>query len=257
MRGQFKMEEILITETEVLEQIEKKQDPPEPVKTENKPALIAINERGMVEAKNNSELLRYCGAIVNSGIVPDRFNTPQKLFGALMFVRGLGLSDVSIRQVAVIHGVPSLFGDLPLSLVQAKGELEKFQEFWIDREYNKICFENKNFTAEPWAAVCFMKRKGQEVGQAFYTMDDAVKANQYPPKKRDGSALPESPWNRHTKMMLRYKARSICLKSVFADHINGVSIAEYDNDLMGEENMKDIGGSQDAAAALMEITQGK
>lgn len=217
----------------------------EELKKEEKPkaSVIEIDSHGLVLAKNNTELLRYCGAIISSGVVPERFDTPQKLFGALMFARSLGLPDIAIRQIAVIHQNPSLFGDLPLALVQKTNELSYFKEQWFDKDYNVICFENKNVDAEAYGAVCFIRRKsmGEEIQSFSFTLEDAKKAGLYPEKNA------HKPWAKYTKIMLRYRARSIALKSLFADKINGVSIAEYDHDAIlvngkveGAREVKDV-----------------
>jgi hypothetical protein len=150
-----------------------------------------------------------------------------------MFVRSLNLPDVAIRQVAVIDGTPSLFGDLPLSLVQRSGDLVKFKEYWFDKAYTIINFENKNLHEEVFGAVCFVQRKGGDIENFSFTLDDAKIAKLYPCEN------PKKPWAKYPKMMLRYRARSIALKSQFADTINGVGIMEYDFNELGEE-MKDV-----------------
>lgn len=215
---------------------------------------IEIDENGLINAKDNAELLRYCGALTLSGMVPDRFSDPKKLFGALMFVRDLGLSDTSIRQVANIKGSPSLFGDLPLALVQKSNQLAYFKEEWFDSDYKIINFENKNLGAAAWGAVCSIARGSIQAGsilqtsqQTFsFTLDDAKAAGLYPSKSSD------MPWSKYTKLMLRYKARSIALKSVFADLISGVSIAEYDHDVLGTEDMQDVTPVKNKAQQLTE-----
>lgn len=214
---------------------------------------IGIDDRGLVVAKDNSELLRYCGAVITSGMVPDRFDNPLKLFGALMFVRALGLPDISIRQVANIKGTPSLFGDLPLALVQKSKELTKFKEQWFDEHYNVISFENKNLLIAPYGAVCFIQR-GQDEMQSFsFTMDDAKQAGLYPAKRRDGTLNTDSPWEKYTSQMLRYKARSLALKSKFADCISGASIAESDFDMFFGDEPKDVTQTDKASELLKEL----
>lgn len=207
-------------------------------------STIPVDQNGMVIARNNVELIRYCKGSIDSGMVPTWFNTPQKLFGALMFVRALKLPDISIRQTCNIHGVPTIFGDLPLALVQASGELTGFKEYWFDKNYERICFENKNLTNEIWGAVCLVKRGNDDFESFSFTLDDAEKAGLYPPKKHDGSIATSSPWFKYTRIMLRYKARALAMKSKFADKINGVSIAEYDFDVlpdkMSDGEIKDV-----------------
>lgn len=186
------------------------------------PAAIPLNPDGTINARNNSEVLRYCGALLKGKGVPERFDTPEKLFAALMFARDLKLPDTAIRQIANIHGVTSLFGDLPLALVQRSGKMSHFKEQWFDKDYNIICFENKNLTHEAWGCVSWMAREGGEVQSFSFTLDDAKKAGLYP------CSNPLKPWAKYTAQMLRYRSRAIGLKSVFADIMNGVSIAEYD-----------------------------
>lgn len=210
---------------------------------------IALDDRGRVLAKNNSELLRYCGALIGSEMVPKWFDNPPKLFGALMFVRSLGLPDISIRQVASIHGVPSLFGDLPLALCQMSGDLNDFEERWFDKDYNFICFENKNLHADAYGAVCFISRKDGLKQSFSFTMEDAIKADLYPAKKKDGSRNPNAPWEKYTKLMLRYKARAIGLKSLFADKLNGAAILEHDFNT-NDPTEKDVTPEKELAEAL-------
>jgi len=215
---------------------------------------ILLDDKGRVMAKNNSELLRYCNAVIQSEIVPKWFDKPQKLFGALMFTRALGLPDTAIRQVAVIHGVPSLFGDLPLALCQMSKELTYFKEQWFDKDYNIICFENKNLHTDVFGAVCFLSRGKNEVQSFSFTLDDAKQAGLWPAKKADGSASPNSPWSKYTKIMLRYKSRSIGLKSLFADKLNGSAIMEYDYDQNDPAEIRDVSPEKELANELNKIS---
>lgn len=215
-----------------------KPKPEEPRQTKSLTA-IPIGPDGKVVARDNAELLRLCHALVIGEGVPKRFDNPTKLFAAIQFVRDLKLPDTAIRQVAPIEGVMSIFGDLPLALVQSKKELTYFQEKWFDKEYNIICFENKNLTDKIWGSVCLIERSGKGVQSFSFTLDEATQMGKYPAEKwewvdnkKTGKKIPDpkAPWMTATKMMLRYRARAIALKSLFADSINGVSIAEYDFD---------------------------
>lgn len=208
---------------------------------------IEVNEKGLIVAKNNSELLRYCGALISSEMVPKQFNTPQKLFGALAFVRALGLSDVSIRQTAVVHGVPQIYGDLPLALAQSSKELTFIKEQYFDKDYNIISFENKNLHLEAYGAVCFLSRNKNEPQSFAYTLDDARKSDLYPAKNSS------MPWSKYTKIMLRYKARALGIKSLFADKMNGVSISEWDSEVTNPEEFKDVTPEKELANELNKI----
>jgi hypothetical protein len=208
-------------------------------------AAIPVDEHGRIVVADNVQLLRYCKALIEGSGVPERFDNPAKLFAALMYVRDLKLPDTAIRQVASVHGSMCLFGDLPLALAQRTGEMVHFKEQWFDANYNVICFENKNLDVEVYGAVCFMKRKGHsdEVQSFAFTMKDAKEKGLYPAMKwgkvkGEKVPNPDAPWAKWTAIMLRYKARSIALKSLFADAISGAAIAEYDFDELPE--MKDV-----------------
>lgn len=244
---------------EMLDQIAEAQDvlpeqqSPQEQKEENKPiqtappkSMIELDSKGRVLAKNNSELLRYAHALVASEMVPKWFDKPGKLFGALVFVRSLGLPDMAIRQVASIHGVPSLFGDLPLALCQMSKELTHFKEQWFDKDYQIICFENKNLNAEVYGSVCFIRRSDGDIQSFSFTIDDANKAGLYPEKNS------MKPWAKYTKLMLRYRARSIALKSLFADKLNGAAIMEYDFNTNDPEE-RDVSNERQLANELNNI----
>lgn len=206
---------------------------------------IKVNDKGLVNASDHAELFRYCDALVKSGMVPKQYDSASKLFGAFMFTRGLNLPDTAIRQTAVIQGTPSIFGDLPLAIVQRTKKLTFFKEQWFDKNYNTLCFENKNLSEEAWGAVCFIGREDADEQSFSFTLDDAKKGGMLP-------ASPNLPWSKHTKIMLRYKARAIGLKSVFADALNGVSIAEYDHDELDPSVVKDVSPPKEKVSSLNE-----
>lgn len=199
----------------------------------NKTLPIVVNERGLIEAKDNAELYRYCMALMSGGSAPKHLSTVPQVMSAILTVRQLGMPDFAIRQVANIHGTQSIFGDLPLALAQKTKELTHFREEWFDKDYQKICFENKNLGAEVVGAVCFIARGKMDPLSFSFTLQDAEKANLYP-------AGQHSPWTKYTRIMLRYKARSIALKSLFADAISGLAIAEYDLDRLPSHEPRDV-----------------
>lgn len=242
------------TESKLTDEEKRKIDEAEYIRSRriNEMAIL-VDENGLVKAKNTVELLRSCKAMVSSDMVPQRFNTPRKLFGALMFVRSLGLPDSAIRQTAIIDGEPSIFGDLPLALAQQSGELFDFEEIWFDEDYKPITFANKNLKAAVFGAVVTGRRgRDGKLREVAYTLDEAKTAGLYPPMKRNEETGAdeldiESAWHTNLKMMLRYRARAPFLKSLFADKINGVGITEYDFN-MTEETLRDVTPSRGHSA---------
>lgn len=156
---------------------------------------------------------------VKSGILPASYTTPEKVFTGMHFAKELGLKPLTaLRQIAVINGTPSLWGDLPLGIVRASGELEYFDEYLVNEKSEKISLENKNISDPIFAAVCEIQRKKDKRKTFIFTMMD-----------KDSAGLGNSPtWKKYPKLMLKYRARSIALKDVFSDYLNGVAIAEHD-----------------------------
>lgn len=241
MAKKIKDPEIETTEKDVTP-IEVKAEEPAKVPQAPSAAPIAM-VNGAVAPKDNAELMRHIAAMKHGGFVPDRFKNNYEVYAAVCYVRSLGFPDTAIRQCAVIKGVPSIFGDLPLSLVQRTKELVHFREFMIDESYNEICIKNKNLKAPLFATVCEIQRQGYPREEFCYTVDDALIAGQIKDiDKLKGDDLwkyQQTPWHKHLKKMMRYKARILALQSQFADALNGVNIGE-DFGAPLTDTMKDV-----------------
>lgn len=216
----------------------------EPVKSEiEKPSDIEISN-GAIVPKTNKELLVHAGHMLSGKMVPDRFKNALEVYAAICYVRSLGFPDSAIRQCAVIKGTPSIFGDLPLALAQRSGELIQFREYLIDEDYNEMCLKNKNLDAPFLASVCEIQRKGYSLEQFTYTVSDAIAAKQIKDiDKLKGDEIGKymsSPWYKHVKKMMRFKARILALQSQFADSLNGISIGEDWGMSLENINEKDV-----------------
>ena len=183
---------------------------------------IQLSESGVVKASTFDEQWRIATAYLESGLFPQALNTAAKILVSMQLLNELGLPVVSnVGKVCVINGTPSLFGDLPLSLVMRSGLLTSMKEE----------IEEKN--GEPFLGRCTVKRKGfdDEVVRVF-TLDDAKKAGLLDKNR--------SVWKIYPKRMLQMRARSWALKDLFPDVLNGVSIAEYDYDVIPDNNQSEI-----------------
>lgn len=149
-----------------------------------------------------------------SGLVPaDYKGKPEACTVAIMQGLELGLSPMAaVQSIAVINGRPSIWGDGALAVVRASGLLESIEE-----------------TSDDTKATCRVKRKGEPFAvERSFTMDDAQKA---------GLKGKAGPWQQYPKRMLQMRARSWCLRDVFADVLKGMHIAEESQDV---DLMKDI-----------------
>lgn len=184
-------------------------------------SVIEMDSSGYIKPKDLGEMMRLSTAYLRSGMLPARFKSPEQVLVAFQMALELGLPPLTgIRQIAIVNGNPSLYGDLPLAVVQQSGNMESIREYHIDDKGKEICTENGNLAADAWGAVCIVKRKGDiETLETFFTMEDAKKA-----------ALLGSPvWKKYPKRMLKYRARGQALKDKFSDSLNGISQMEYDH----------------------------
>lgn len=242
-------------ETEVITEPETPQAPPEEKKEIEVPkksvSAIPVNKDGQLEPQNSSQLASLALQMLKGGMVPKGYNTVEKIITAWNLAASLKLAPaLAIRNIAVIEGSPSLFGDLPLALVQRSGELVFFEEFLFDAQYKKLSFENKNLDVEVYGAVCIMQRKGQEKHSFSFTVEDAKTAGLWNRKSQSGGLMP---WSAYPKVMLIRRARSMAIKSEFAHVLSGAAITEYDlNELPDMRDVSDL-QSESGAAKLNKV----
>lgn len=163
---------------------------------------------------------RFATYVSESGLAPKGIQTPAAIITAMQMGFEIGLQPMqALQNIAVINGRPSVWGDAALGLVRASGELEKFQEKYVQKGDS-----DKGFTA-----VCIVRRKGDE--------EDTVEEFSVGDAERAGLWGKQGPWSTHPKRMLRYKARNFALRDKFTDVLKGLKIAE---DLMDEADVIDI-----------------
>jgi hypothetical protein len=200
---------------------------------------LTLDEGGALVPKTAAEAVQIASYYLKSKMLPARFNTVEMIVTAWQYALELGLKPLTaLRQIAVVQGTPCTFGDLPLALVQRTGKLASIREYLVDKNSKEICVKNMNLSAEPYAAVCVVRRRcDEETLERFFSMDDAKRAG-----------LGNSPtWKAYTPIMLKYRARSQALKDKFPDCLNGIAIAEYDFHILPNEESPRLG---DAAADL-------
>jgi len=177
------------------------------------------NGKGELIGKSLEEQYRIAQYYASSGLLPKEINSPEKALVAAQYCNSLGLSfPVAIRQICVINGKPSIYGDLPLAIVRSSGHLDSISEKILNKEMKEICVSNSNLLDDPYAAVCKIKKKTGEEIERFFTIKDAQRAG----------LLGSNCWKKYPKDMLKYRARTQALKDLFSDVLNGVAIAEYD-----------------------------
>lgn len=185
------------------------------------PTTIEIDRKtsGLV-ARDNTELVRIIRIMMKGMAFPKTLDTEEKIIAAWNVAASLKLPPaIAIQNMAVIHGSVCIWGQLPKALAEASGELEDFSLVLIDKDQASILLENKNLNAEPWGAVCRIKRKGRTTNEYVFTMNDAEKA---------GLDKKSGPWKDYRKIMLSRRAVANAVKFEFPDALMGLNVAEYD-----------------------------
>lgn len=222
---------------------------------------LMVNAQGVIVARDASEEYRLVKQMQASEALPASFGNADQLLVAFQMLRSYQVNPIlGIRNCAIIRGVTTIWGELPKALCLASGALTRMEEFRFDKDYARICFDNKNLHHEVFGCLCRVLRRDQVVVETFFTRLQAEEAGLLNPsaKGRDRSV-----WNKYTGRMLQMRARSQALKDAFPDVLMGLSIDEYDNDrpqmAMGEASVIEakvgLGGAAAAASLNEELTQ--
>ena len=157
---------------------------------ENKELSTSIND------------MRYIAkAISSSSFCPESFkNKPFDILIAIQMGQDLGLTPFqSVKNIYVIKGVPTLWGDSLLALVRRSKKMDYIRE-WHEKE----------------TAYCEVKRKGEPATICCFSMDDAKTAG----------LLGKDTWQKYPKRMLKMRARSFSLRDAFPDILCGIECTE-------------------------------
>lgn len=196
--------------------------------TESRGTALATRTDGVFDLQSLEAQLSFAEKMIQQRMVSETFKNPSQVVVAIQWAHSMNMNPVTmLRMCYVVNGRPCLWGDGPLGRVQAAGLIEDMEEFFVDEKYNKISIGNKNLDKEPRAAVCRIKRKGQGTWQEdYFSIEDLERSGiNLKPKKKGGGE--KEVWKAWKRLMMRYKARTLCLKSKFADVLSGVDIAEY------------------------------
>ena len=196
---------------------------------------IPINS-GELAPKDGQQLWYLSKVFAATDMVGKDFKRkPQNTFVALAMGMELGISHMqALQNIAVVHGKPTVYGDLTIALVQGSGQLEDMEEYWDCvsgwGEEHKEYFEGEDSLAD-WpddlTAVCKMKRKGIKkpfVGR--FSVGDAKRIGKWNRKTSNDNA---TTWMKSPKDMLMWRARHRAEKG-FADILKGIIPSEVAED---------------------------
>src|ERR1700686_3906270 len=137
----------------------------------------------------------------------------QKIELAIMPGATVGLGPIAaVQSIAVIDGMPTIWGDGALSIVERSGLLEDMlEEYQVDPE-------------EGLTAICTIWRRRRPTPlQNRFSMAMAEQAR---------LTQKEGPWQSYPQRMLRMRARSWTIRDGFADVLRGLHIREEADDFI-------------------------
>jgi len=189
-----------------------------------------LNQKG-VQLKTMQDLTNFAEMIVKSGLAPKAFDKKESVIIAIQFGLEIGLSPMSaLQSVAVINGMPSIYGDAAKALVLSDPICEYV------KEWHEGSLKDGTLTY-----ICESKRKGEyEIPhRTEYNIDDA---------KRAGLWNSSLTWKKHPKRMLMFRARGFELRDNFADILKGFKTVEevrdYDDNI-GKTSIKKSSNKRD------------
>ena len=220
-----------------------------------------MRENGSLVLNDDTDALQFASMLVQMNMAPKHFHNGYQVLAAFQAGAELGMSPyASLSCFAMINGNPSLHTDGPKALVDASGYLGYFEEWFFDKEGNMIAAKDgKVNLAKPFGSYCKMKRKGVTgFKDNWYSLEDAGDAGLFvePDKRTADRKKKKKPWDLYTPIMLQRRARAFVMKTLFADVLKGVKIAEYDfhslpekgsmdTDTVQEKDVTPVGGASD------------
>lgn len=178
---------------------------------------MSTQQRFNIVPQNIPEAIELAERFAQSGLVPklytksaDNQYAANRIIVAWEYGASLGLGLMQTLQgVAVINGMPQVWGDTALAIVMASGLLDDIQESCTG-----------SYEQQTLKATCTIKRKGKTERTAEFTFAQAKRANLI------GKT---GPWSQYPERMMQFRVRNFLLRDVFADVLKGMQIAEYAN----------------------------
>lgn len=173
---------------------------------------------------NFEEAWRFATALSKSSIIPDKFrNKPADCFIAIEYSANLHVPVLMLmKNLAVINGVPAIWGDVMLAIVQRHPHYERHKEY----------FEG---TGDSRTAVFEIKRRGHDLHIQRFSVADAKTAKLW------GKS---GPWTNNPDRMLQMRSRGFGCRDKFADALCGLISVEEARDYPAAGEMIEVGAEQ-------------
>lgn len=209
---------------------------PSPKRKENAVSVRAARSGGPLMITDMDSGWRLAAAFAASGMLPKSYagsiqEMTAKAFTAMQMGAELGLMPMqSIQSIAVINGMPSLWGDAQRGIVLNHPDCEDVEDLYEGE------WKGRDNTDPSFMAVCIVKRKGRTPVRREYSIQDAMDAGLWQTEKvvtkygQGGKPYTkdnDSAWYKHPKRMLNRRAAALAHRDAFSDALKGLGhIAE-------------------------------
>ncbi|NBP60503.1 MAG: hypothetical protein EBU53_05290, partial [Proteobacteria bacterium] len=169
-----------------------------------------IKAGSWLAATTMEQAMQVAGMLAKSSLVPKAYqNNVPNIIVAMAFGESFGMDALQAMQsVAVVNGMPGLYGDGLLAVCRSCSDWEWMQE-----------------TVEGEVATCIAKRRGEPEVTATFSVADAKRAQLW------GK---QGPWTQYPMRMLAMRARAFALRNLYADVLRGMGSAEELQDIPAE-----------------------
>jgi len=178
---------------------------------------ISAGPRGL-QLNTMKEMWQFANALTASGMAPRGLEKPEACLVAMQLGAELGFGPMmSIQNIAVINGRPTVWGDVMLGLCRSSGIFD-------EEAFSEVMFGDEN--SADWAGICQVRRlpDAKAITRSFSVRD----------AKRAGLWDKKGPWQQYPQRMLQMRARSWALRDAFPDVLKGVYSAEEARDIVVE-----------------------
>lgn len=169
-----------------------------------------IKAGNWLTATTMEQAIKVAEMLAKSSLVPKAYQgQPANVLVAMAYGESFGMQPLQAMQsVAVVNGMPGLYGDGLLAVCRSCSSWEWMQEA-IDGE----------------TAICTAKRRNEPEVTATFSVADAKRAQLW------GKA---GPWTQYPTRMLAMRARAFALRNLYADVLRGMGSAEELQDIPAE-----------------------
>lgn len=179
-----------------------------------RPPLVSGHTVSAIIPQDFDACYRLAQVVIAAQMAPKSIDSVEKATIAIMHGLEVGLTPMAaLQSIAVINGMPTIWGDGMLALIRASGLLEEIiEEVEVDA------------AGEPTIATCKVKRRGEESW--------AISTFTRPEAQRAGLWNKAGPWQGYRPRMMKMRARSWALRDKFSDVLRGLHMAEEAQDMI-------------------------